>query len=481
MRSKYFNPILILLLMAVCYFPLCHRIDSYCIQMWDESRNVINAIEMLRNHNFITRYFENNPDMWELKPPFLIWLQVLSFKVFGLNEISVRLPSMLASMLTVVFMLWFSFKVSGNILPGILSALILVSSMGYIGEHAARFGDHDSLLSLFSICTLVYFYLFVSKNQKKYLGLGMLCFFLGWFTKSIIIFMFLPGLLLWLLLSKNAGKIFRDKLFWTYTSFILILMAIYYVLREAGSPGYLQQVWMNEWFGRYFDLSENYHYHHNGFWYYWNGFINGRFEPYIYLLLFIVPLVSFIKKAENKTMVWYFSINAIVFFLVLSAGTKNFWYEVPLYPLMSLCIGYSVYAIFKLLNAYTFKGILIGTFLFMIFENYTKVYAFTTDPDPNRSHPIQSICYFLKNQKDALPKELKIVEEDYRTSIYFYIEKWQGRGNIVGFVNKDHLKKNELYLISNFTLDRLNLRPTEYKVLKNHDNASIIQLDVIDK
>src|SRR5688572_15039809 len=94
----------VILTLLLCYFPLCHHINAYCIQSWDESRNAVNAIEMLHNHNWLTRYFNNEPDMWELKPPFLIWCQVLSFKLFGLSEITVRLPSMIFSMGTVLLL-----------------------------------------------------------------------------------------------------------------------------------------------------------------------------------------------------------------------------------------------------------------------------------------------------------------------------------------------------------------------------------------
>src|SRR6266536_2456145 len=109
--------------LILCYFPLCHRITSHCIQLWDESRNVTNAIEMLNNHKWFTRYFENKPDTWELKPPFLVWCQALSFKIFGFNELAARFPSMFFSMSTILLLIWMGYKLSGEIGSGILASL----------------------------------------------------------------------------------------------------------------------------------------------------------------------------------------------------------------------------------------------------------------------------------------------------------------------------------------------------------------------
>ena len=87
--------------MAIGFFilsvPLWLNVGNLPIRLWDESRNAVNAIEMLQNGDYIIRSYENKPETWNLKPPLLTWLQVIAMHVVGLNEIAIRLPSILAS------------------------------------------------------------------------------------------------------------------------------------------------------------------------------------------------------------------------------------------------------------------------------------------------------------------------------------------------------------------------------------------------
>ncbi|UOQ78563.1 hypothetical protein MUN84_08455 [Hymenobacter sp. 5516J-16] len=63
------------------------------IYLWDESRVAVNAAEMALNNNWLVAHFEGQPDLWNTKPPLLLWLQVLSIKLFGFNEVAIRLPT----------------------------------------------------------------------------------------------------------------------------------------------------------------------------------------------------------------------------------------------------------------------------------------------------------------------------------------------------------------------------------------------------
>ncbi len=71
---------------------------------------------MLNNGNFIVTYFEDKPDMWNTKPPLLIWIQVLFMKFVGVNELAVRLPSAIAAFFTCITILIFSFMLFETIL-----------------------------------------------------------------------------------------------------------------------------------------------------------------------------------------------------------------------------------------------------------------------------------------------------------------------------------------------------------------------------
>ncbi len=68
-KEKLIQVFVFVLLLSLCAFPLFYNLGSVGAQMWDESRNGVNALEMFYNHNYLVTYFDGHPDMWSTKPP----------------------------------------------------------------------------------------------------------------------------------------------------------------------------------------------------------------------------------------------------------------------------------------------------------------------------------------------------------------------------------------------------------------------------
>src|SRR4051812_16217127 len=96
-----------LLVILIVLFPIFYYLNHLPIQLWDESRLAINALEMYKNKKWMVTYYNGAPDLWNTKPPFLIWLQVISLHIFGLNEFAIRFPSALAGLFTCMLIYWF--------------------------------------------------------------------------------------------------------------------------------------------------------------------------------------------------------------------------------------------------------------------------------------------------------------------------------------------------------------------------------------
>src|SRR5210317_710109 len=105
--TQYFK---YLILGALIYIPIFGYLSVFPIRLFDESRLAINAYEMLKNSDFIVTHYKGNPDMFNTRPPLMIWLQVLSMKFIGVNELSVRLPAAFATLFTCIVLLIFSLK-----------------------------------------------------------------------------------------------------------------------------------------------------------------------------------------------------------------------------------------------------------------------------------------------------------------------------------------------------------------------------------
>lgn len=82
-------------------------------RLWDrdEPRNARCAAEMLESGNWVVPTFAG--ELRTHKPPLLYWLQIASYKVFGVNEFSARLPSALSGLGTVLLTLVIASRLLG--------------------------------------------------------------------------------------------------------------------------------------------------------------------------------------------------------------------------------------------------------------------------------------------------------------------------------------------------------------------------------
>ncbi len=84
------------------------------IQLWDESRIAVNALEMhLRGLSLVTTY-GFTPDLWNTKPPLLVWLIDAAMAVVGPSELAVRLPSMAAALGVLALVSGFTRRMTGS-------------------------------------------------------------------------------------------------------------------------------------------------------------------------------------------------------------------------------------------------------------------------------------------------------------------------------------------------------------------------------
>ena len=188
-------------------YPLLEFLNALPLYLWDESRQAANAIEMFTNHNWLVTYYNGSPDMWNTKPPLLIWLQVLSMHIFGLTTSALRAPSVIAAFATILSLFFFLKKETNNIWIAFFSGIVLVALPGFNGYHVARTGDYDSLLILFMIQCAIQFYYYIETKNRIHIILFGLFLTLGSLTKGIAPLLFLPGFLVYAFLKKKIYAI----------------------------------------------------------------------------------------------------------------------------------------------------------------------------------------------------------------------------------------------------------------------------------
>jgi 4-amino-4-deoxy-L-arabinose transferase-like glycosyltransferase len=428
--SKY------LILAILIYTPIFCSIEDLSIRQYDESRLAQSAIEMSRSNNFIVVTFNNLPEMWSTKPPLMIWCQALCVKLFGVRELSIRLPSALAALFTCCLLVFVCHKYLKKPWLGFIAVLVLITTNGYVDEHATRTGDYDALLTLFLMGYCLLFFIYSETKSNKHLYLFFISLTLAVLTKGVAGLMFLPAVFLFSVIYKQTMPLLKNKHFYFGLGIFLFFVLGYYFLREAKNPGYLNAVSQNELGGRFNEVNEG---HTGDEWYYYNIIIKYFFTNW-YLLIPCGVLIGLFHK--DKVFVKFSTlilISFLSFLIIISvAKTKLEWYAIPLYPLASLLAAIFIYFIFNFLteNNLTKKALKLNTlpviFLFLIFVNpYSKIISKTYMPEEySWNKDRYEVAYFFK---DAIIgcynlQNYFYLNEAYVAQDYFYLERLKQKG-----------------------------------------------------
>ena len=424
------NIVLFIIFAILCYFPIFLHLDSESLFHWDEARNGLNALEMAQNGNPLVRYYQGAPETWETKPPLLVWLQVILFKIVGYNELAIRLPSALAAIFTLFLMVRFFIKELKDPLGGFFSGLVLVCTLGYIDFHVVRTGDHDALLTLFQTALILfaYKYFVVTPLNKRDLKILTTALIFSVLTKSIMGFAMLPGIFIYSILKKQTLPILKQGSFWVAVFTFVLIIGGYYLLREQVQPGYLQLVWENELFPRYFNVAESQNYRvPNSRLYYLKLIVEKQFSFFAFFFPLLLTLILFSKDKTSKSFAFYLFVNSLVFLFLISGGTINSWYDAPVFPLLAMISGIGFSILFKSIQQYLDvksdwkKNILFVVFTLSVFHfPYAKVIEKVYKPSTNQDKYGKFIQKLEKQENP--PKDL-FVYYTWRNSSFLFYEK----------------------------------------------------------
>lgn len=391
---------------------------------------------MLKNENWLVTHFDSSPDLWNTKPPLLIWLQVLCMKLLGPSELALRLPSAFAGAFTCLALFRFILKHTGDNALSILCPLVLVCTHGYIQYHGVRTGDYDALLTLWTTLSCLHFFNYTEQRSRKHLHCFYLFLSLAALTKGISGLLFLPALFLYALYQKTCWPLVKSKDFWLgFTAFVLIIGG-FYLLREIAHPGFLKIVYENELGGRYFQVLEN---HGGGFLYYVNLFIDQRFREWYLMCLAGIITGLLLSDGQIKKISIYFSLLNIAYLLIISfSKTKLEWYDLPMYPFLAFHAAVFINKMFRLLKNFNWLNQQLRfnplpyLLLVIIFTNpYRKILEKTWSPSEYKwdqtsyelSHYLQEAVAGKKNLEGVT-----LLHEGYYAQYLFYIYLLNDKG-----------------------------------------------------
>jgi 4-amino-4-deoxy-L-arabinose transferase-like glycosyltransferase len=456
-RMTTFQKYLLTIVFCVAiYMPIFWQLDSLPIQMWDESRNAVSAIEMMHNGDWLVRHYQNGVDTWETKPMLLLWLQILFFKILGINTLAVRLPSALATLGIVWLMYRFFKKELNNAIGGVFAGLALVISEGFIRHHVSRTGDHDALLTLLLLWSLVEFYYFIKTNDTKNLIRFAIATTLAVLTKSVVGFLWLPAFFLYALFSKKVLPTLQNRYFYLAVGIIVGAVGGYYGICEWIHPGHFGDVWRMELVPRYTNTAENNHFNTlDDKWFYVKQIsYEKNFFPLWQFLSLSLLIASDSERLVEKRFTLLLVLVVGTFLFIISNGCVNDWYDAPVYPLLAMLVGIGLSFLYRVLvvrfspNPSLLRQVLYGLCFFIIFFAFPYQQKLTRIAQVQETDIEEKYGLVVRDLAQQHPEWRKYVlaHDSYQAQFLFSMHAYQQKGFALTAEKRREFPNDTLFL-----------------------------------
>lgn len=418
------------MLLSLIMLSALYVLSTYSLCEWDESRNGVNAYEMLQNGHYFGLFYDGAIDTWNSKPPLLIWLICLSYKVFGFSVFALRIPAFFAFIGTLFFLYKIIVQFESSKLAFYCLG-ILISCKAFLGYHMAMNGDFDMLLVCFLTAGLYYFIKFYFDNDDNALLYSSLFISFAFLTKGPPAFIYLPGLFIFVWLNKSLLKTVKKLHFWIALLILLLFIGVWYInsshyifseKSHYSSNNPIETLFIHDTFNRIFsgdfksDTPRQYDFilsvleSRFGIWF---------FTGILLTLIFLIAKKNNVKKQlidliKKPLILLSICISTPISILLTFSSNQNSWYLSPIFIFVAILFGYLI-RYFETL----FKFHLFFIAIFTIASSIQIFYLYNLSVETNvivNNNPQYSgkQYYLLEN-----PKKLKHFKQNM--NLYF---KW---------------------------------------------------------
>lgn len=233
-KRGHFKYAVVLLLLCGLTLRIYTSTDFF-LHQWDERYHALVAKNLIDHPLTPTLY--NNPilpydyrnwtanNIWLHKQPLPLWTMALSMWIFGVNEIALRLPSVLLTTIGI----WITFSIASfffNNKIGYLAAF-LYSINGLIIElTGGRIAtDHIDIFFLFFVQLAIYFSILFSKSRRTIYNV-----LAGASIGAAILSKWLPALIvmpIWILIIADSKKFGTSQMIWQFLILAITCLFIF--------------------------------------------------------------------------------------------------------------------------------------------------------------------------------------------------------------------------------------------------------------
>ncbi|PID94067.1 MAG: glycosyl transferase [Bacteroidetes bacterium] len=218
--------LIITLIAGLLFIPFLGQVHLFD---WDEINFAESAREMIVTGDYLNVQI-NFDTFWE-KPPLFTWFQVLSMKIFGINEFAARFPNAIAGIITLLVL----FNIGRKLYNERLALIWILAYAGSILPHFYfKSGIIDPWFNLFIFLGIYYFYLFSRDSGTKltYVLLSATAIGLGILTKGPVAFLlFFITAVVYMILNGAYKKFLNVKVIATYIATLSLVGGFWFILQ----------------------------------------------------------------------------------------------------------------------------------------------------------------------------------------------------------------------------------------------------------
>jgi 4-amino-4-deoxy-L-arabinose transferase-like glycosyltransferase len=289
---------------------------------WDEGIYAEVSREMA-SHGWLVTFW--NQEVWLEKPPLMLWITAVFFRIFGVNEFWARAGSALSGVALVGLLHgWLQKR---DTLKAWLSTLILLGTFGFL--RVCRVGEMDALLSL-GCCIALIGLTQVDEGAQTGWYLFWIGFAAATMTKgaaAVVLLLSMVGVAL----LFRWGMSYFSRLFWLGLSLFLLFtlpwhLAMFHLFGRQFLSDYLGlQVWSR--------ATRKIEGHDTHWWYYFKVLLVSA-APFV----LVYPLAWFDSLQKKQVRVWaIFSAVVPIFFTFVQTRLPQ--YVAPMYPALAVLVA----------------------------------------------------------------------------------------------------------------------------------------------
>ncbi len=380
LKDKYNYAVIFLFIGAITLYLFSALLDPF-LNIWDERFHALVA-KNLMNHPLRPTLYDNpivnmNYNRWDRsiiwlhKQPLFLWQIAISFKLFGISEFSLRLPSAILSGFLVIFS-YRTGKLLVNKRVGFYTALLFATSFNLVELVSGRVvSDHNDVAFLFYTTASIWAWSEYIFSKRKYW-----LYLIGIFSGFAVLCKWLTGLLIyfgWFIYSFYSNKFEIKKNGDFFFSFMITLIVVLpwqiFIFYKYPKQAIYELNYNSLHFTKVLEGLPK-----RGMWFYLDNItvLYGKVVPYILLLGFIL-LYRKIQKKKIKVAFISMPLFVYVFFTFAKTKMPNYTFVVtlPIYLSLACLIEYIIIKINCIRLPKVFIHII--TFLFLIFLSFENL------------------------------------------------------------------------------------------------------------